>query len=138
MSKQKKNREAFEEKRTHGIQKTRIASVNNYTTQSGNPSSRNIHTEIFDLLGVGEQNAIHQKDLVKLTGLSAREITYSIEYMRRSGKVILSSYNGYFKPDTISEVEAHINRERSRARNILKTLESAEEYKRQNGVADGD
>lgn len=135
MSKQRKSREAFEE-RTHG-QDDKF-NCNNYNTQSGNSSSRKIHTEIFDLIGTGEQNAIHQKELVKLTGLSAREITISIEYLRRSGKVILSSCNGYFKPETLAEVAAHINRERSRASNILKTLETVEEYKRRNEVADGD
>ena len=135
MSKQKKSREAFEE-RTHGQQETGYC--NNYTTQSSNSSRNKIHTEIFDLIGTGEQNAIHQKDLVKLTGLAVRDITYSIEYLRRSGKVILSSCNGYFKPETMAEVNAHINRERSRANNILKTLETVEEYKRRNEVADGD
>ena len=138
MSKQRKSREAFEE-RTHGQQETDYFDCNNYTTQSSNSSSsKKIHTEIFDLLGTGEQNAIHQKDLVKRTGVSARDITLSIEELRRSGKVILSSCNGYFKPETMAEVNAHINRERSRANNILKTLETVEEYKRRNEVADGD
>ena len=130
MSKQRKSREAFEEKRTHGQQETNYFGCNNYNTQSGNSSSRKIHTEIYDLLGTGEQNAKHQKDLVRLTGLSVREITISIEFLRRSGKVILSSCNGYFKPETMEEVNAHICRERSRANNILKTLETVEEYKR--------
>lgn len=134
MSKQRKSREAFEEKRTHGQDDC----FNNYTTQSSNSSRNKIHTEIFDLIGTGEQNAIHQKELVKLTGLAARDITYSIEYLRRSGKVILSSCNGYFKPETMAEVDAHINRERSRANNILKTLGTVEKYKRRNEVAEGD
>lgn len=137
MNKQKKSREAFEE-RTHGQQKTDYFGCNNYSTQSGNSSSRKIHTEIYDLLGTGEQNAIHQKELVNLAGLAVRDITCSIEYLRRSGKVILSSCNGYFKPETMAEVNAHICRERSRANNILKTLETVEEYKRRNEVADGD
>lgn len=129
MSKQRKSREAFEEKRTHGQDDC----YSDYTTQSSNSSSRKIHKEIFNLIGTGEQNAIHQKELVKLTGLSVREITISIEYLRRSGRVILSSCNGYYRPETIAEVDAYINRERSRAKNILETLRTAEEYKRQNG-----
>ncbi len=130
MNKQRKSREAFEEKHTHGKQSTEHFDCNNYTTDKGTLSNKKIHTEIYGLIGTGEQNAIHQKELVKLTGLSVREITISIEYLRRSGKVILSSCNGYFKPETMAEVNAHINRERSRAKNILKTLETVEEYKK--------
>ena len=91
---------------------------------------KRIYTHIYNLLGTGEKNAIHQKELVNMTGLSSREITQCLESARRSGKVIISSHKGYYKPETVAEVDAYIKRENSRARNILKTLRTAEEYKR--------
>ncbi len=86
--------------------------------------------KLINFIGTGEKNAIHSKDLAQLTGTSIRDVSFCIEELRRSGEVILSSVNGYFKPETLEEVNAHINRERSRATNILKTLETVEEYKR--------
>ena len=86
--------------------------------------------DILHYIGVGENNAIHAGELAKLTRAGIREISFCIEELRRNGEVILSSSNGYFKPETMAEVNAHINRERSRASNILKTLKTVEEYKR--------
>ena len=121
MSKQRKSREAFTDEHTHSHSKF---DSDDYNTSSGNLSS------LLELIGTGEQNAIHQGELVRITGMPSREITMQIEQLRRSGAVILSSHNGYFKPETMLELTEYINRERSRARNILKTLRTAEEYRR--------
>lgn len=122
MSKQRKSREAFTDEHAHG--KHGKFDSDNYNTSSGNLSS------LLELIGTGEQNAIHQGELARITGMSSREITMQIEQLRRSGAVILSSHNGYFKPETMLELTEYVNRERSRARNILTTLRTAEEYKR--------
>lgn len=87
-------------------------------------------TDVLQYIGVGEKNAIHAQELASLTKSGVREISFCIEELRRGGEVILSSSSGYFKPETMLEVDAHIHRERSRASNILKTLKTVEEYKR--------
>lgn len=93
--------------------------------------SKKFSSGVLGLIGTGAKNAIHQSEIVKLTGLSSREVTITMESLRRSGEVIISSRWGYYKPETVEELTEYINRERNRARSILKTLQSAVKYKRQ-------
>lgn len=91
--------------------------------------SKRVSSGVLALIGTGAKNAIHQSEIIKLTGLSSREVTIIMENLRRSGEVIISSCQGYYKPETVEELTDYINRERNRAKNILKTLQSAVDYK---------
>ena len=102
-------------------------SEQNYSTAS----SKN--QLIFDLLPVGESNAISSSDLANLAGLpNVRILQEHIARERESGSLILSkSHNGggYFRPSPGTAGEAEIARfiatVRSRALNSLKILRGA-------------
>lgn len=80
---------------------------------------------ILSNIGEGEDNATHLKELVNISGLSERDLRKTIEGLRRTGFVIVSSSNGYYKPSTLTEVRRHIRKESRRAMSIFYTLKSA-------------
>ncbi len=81
-------------------------------------------------IGSGEACAKSSKELQALTGLSERDLRKSIEALRRQGCVILSSTQGYYYPETLSEIRQHIQKESRRARSIEITLISAKELEK--------
>ena len=80
---------------------------------------------ILQLIGIGEENAIHLCELIKHTKLHNRELRKCIEQLRRSGFVIISNPSGYFKPGTPAELERYIKQETHRAKSIFYTLKNA-------------
>lgn len=83
------------------------------------------HQTILGLISTGENNAIHLCELVSLTKMKNREVRKCIEQLKRNGEVIVSSVNGYFKPETVTELKKYINQETHRAKSIFYTLKSA-------------
>ena len=88
---------------------------------------------ILQLIGNGEDNAVHLSELIKHTGLHNREVRKCIEHLRRSGAVIISSSKGYFKPRTKDELKKYIHQETRRAKSIFFTLKSAIKYRKRLG-----
>ena len=86
---------------------------------------------ILQLIGNGEDNAVHLSELIKHTGLHNREVRKCIEQLRRSGEVIISSTNGYFRPETPAELKRYINQETHRAKSIFYTLKNARQMMKQ-------
>ena len=86
---------------------------------------------ILQLIGTGEENAIHLCELIKHTKLHNRELRKCIEQLRRSGFVIISNPSGYFKPNTFIELERYINQETHRAKSIFYTLKNARQMMKQ-------
>ena len=86
---------------------------------------------IFDLLPVGERNAISTPDLLAATGCgSVRELQSRISEERAIGNLILSrGAGGYFRPSPGIEGKQEINRYvatlHARAVNTLRTLQTA-------------
>ena len=80
---------------------------------------------ILQLIGKGEENAIHLGELIKHTDLHDRDVRRCIEQLRRSGEVIISSASGYFRPETPAELKRYINQETHRAKSIFYTLKNA-------------
>ena len=83
---------------------------------------------LISVIGTGEQNAIHLKEIIKLTKISNRLVRKYIEDLRRSGAVIIANDNGYFFPGTDAEIKKYIKQEESRAKSIFFTLKSARRY----------
>ena len=81
-------------------------------------------------IGTGETNATPAEILQRLTGLDDRSLRVCVEQLRRSGCVVCSDENGYFKPATIEEVQRYIKKESRRAQSILCTLESAKQLEK--------
>ena len=89
--------------------------------------SKEIEKIIISSLSRGEDSAIMCPELCKITGLNEREVRLFISSMRLHGVIICSSSKGYFFPDNITELEAFIMQEKSRARSINKCLKPAED-----------
>ena len=80
---------------------------------------------ILPYIGIGSQNAISRRELIRVSGIPDRAMRFEIEALRRSGCVILSDNNGYFLPSDEHEIEAYIRREESRAKSTFLTLKAA-------------
>lgn len=103
----------------------------NNTTKNKPLSTIEPYQTILQLIGNGEDNAVHLSELIKHTGLHNREVRKCIEQLRRSGEVIISSTNGYFRPESPAELKKYINQETHRAKSIFYTLKNARQMMRQ-------
>ncbi len=101
---------------------------------SGNPYQKS-NTErgggqaggIAALLLAGSGNGLHLQDLVRLTGLTEREVRLQIHAERRQGVPILSdNASGYFLPGSQQEREACVRSLRHRAKEILAAARAIE------------
>ena len=94
----------------------------NYTTtQSGGQGT------ISRLLMEGANNGLHLQDLVRLTGLTEREVRLQIHAERRQGVPILSdNASGYFLPGSQQERGACVQSLRHRAKEILAAAAAVE------------
>ena len=94
-----------------------------YTTaQSGGQGT------ISRLLLAGSGNGLHLQDLVRLTGLTEREVRLQIHAERRQGVPILSdNASGYFLPGSQQERGACVQSLRHRAKEILAAAAAIEE-----------
>lgn len=81
---------------------------------------------ITEFIPTGEGNAISLAELCRITGMENRTLRAAIERERQNGAVICSSVNGYFFPDTLSELQEYVHRERSRSCSITRSLRAAE------------
>lgn len=107
------------------------ASQSNNTTETPDLSSFEPYCTILDMLKTGERNAVHLKSIMKKTELKNRGVRKCIEHLRRSGTVIISNKNGYFKPETPEELQKYINQEEHRAKSVFYTLKNARQLMKQ-------
>lgn len=103
----------------------------NNTTETPDLSSFEPYRTILDMLKTGEKNAVHLKSIMKKTELKNRGVRKCIEHLRRSGTVIISNKNGYFKPETPDELQKYINQEEHRAKSVFYTLKNARQLMKQ-------
>lgn len=106
---------------------------------TANDTPRQPHGKIFDLLPVGEENALPARDLATVTGLSPRGLRRAIDAERERGLPVLASDSGYYRPaegpEGVRELRAFLRRQDCRMRSnrrvvaplrrMLKTLERA-------------
>lgn len=98
-------------------------------------NSKNSFDCLTAFIGLGRENAIHLRELIRLTGMADRELRKFIEYARRSGICIASGNEGYFFPATLEEVRRFRMREEHRAKSIFYTLRAARELEKRLTVA---
>lgn len=99
------------------------ASILNDNTRRGGGQAGGIAS----LLMTGSENGLHLRDLVRLTGLTEREVRLQIHAERRQGVPILSdNASGYFLPGSQQECEACVQSLRHRAKEILAAAEAIE------------
>jgi biotin operon repressor len=79
--------------------------------------------DIMQFIPQGEANAISRKNLTALTGLSDRVVRERIEQARHNGEIICAAtHGGYFRPDTIDDIERAYWQDYTRAKAILHRL----------------
>ena len=83
---------------------------------------------ILSAIGEGQENAVHLSELIRISGMTDRELRKTIEYLRRQGIVILSGNSGYYFPADEAELKAFVRREEHRERSIIVTLRPAKRY----------
>lgn len=69
-----------------------------------------IEKALVSIIGHGEGNAITQKEITRIIGLSDRDTRAIIERLRAGGMVICSSNAGRFFPENIEELDSYIRR----------------------------
>lgn len=83
--------------------------------------------KIADLLSYGQENGLHLRDLVKLTGWPEREVRAQIHRERRKHIPILSNNrDGYYLPGDEQERAACVYSMRHRAAEILAAAKAIE------------
>lgn len=83
-------------------------------------------TRVSDVLPRGEENAVQLRQLALILNIPGRTVRRMIEQERRAGVLICSGENGYFLAASTYEAERFIRSMRSRAAEILKTVEAVE------------
>ena len=86
------------------------------------------YRRILSAIGEGQENAVHLSELIRISGITDRELRKTIEYIRRQGIVILSGNSGYYFPADEAELKAFVRREEHRAKSIIVTLRPAKRY----------
>lgn len=85
------------------------------------------HGPISRFLAAGQENGLHLRDLVSLTGLTEREVRQQIHIERRRHVPILSNNrDGYFLPGSSQERAACVRSLRHRAAEILAAARAIE------------
>ena len=78
-----------------------------------------IEEKLLSVIGKGEENAIKQEEITRLTGLSARDTRAIIERLRAGGMVICSSNAGRFFPENIEELDSYVKRIQASGKGVL-------------------
>lgn len=84
--------------------------------------------KLTDILPVGAENAITSKDLAKIYGCHERDITKSINALRKNGVLICSNGSGFFLPKNDDDIKNFIRQMRCRIADMKKALKPAEDY----------
>ena len=84
--------------------------------------------KIIDCLSVGAENAVTGKELANMLNCHERDITMSINALRKSGVLICSNGSGFFLPKGDEDIKNFIRQMRSRITDMEKALKPAEDY----------
>ena len=128
MSNDEKRAMCYADQSTHIATDVFEKQIQLHTNMNNDNLSTDMCTKILSCIGAGEENAVHLCDLMKITGLDNRELRKHIETIRRSGAVIISNQNGYFRPLRQHEVHKYVKQETSRAKSIFYTLKAARDW----------
>lgn len=106
-----------------------IAGAMHITMELYHDSGRKDKSMVYEVLEIGERNALSPDYLRVTLGLTSnRAVQKQIEHERRQGKVILSSTQspgGYFLPETKQEIRRFIRTLESSGNKTLDALDGA-------------
>ena len=81
---------------------------------------------LLEFIPFGSKNAIKREELVRLSGMSDREMRRCIEELRKETPIVnLQNGRGYFRPETEEELVHYVTQEKARAMTILRNLKAA-------------
>ena len=83
---------------------------------------------LIDCLSTGEENAVTCTTLAKILGCNEREITISINALRKQGAFICSGNNGFWLPANDEDIKYFVRQMRGRITDMEKALKPAEDY----------
>lgn len=83
------------------------------------------YQRLMSMIPVGEQAAVHMKDLAIQFGTSERELRKHILEARKAGLLIVSSVRGYFQPETQNELKRYCDSRRSAALSTFSSTKTA-------------
>lgn len=81
--------------------------------------------DIYNVLGIGEDNALHMQEIADLYDVEPDVIKREIR-KERAEHVILSSKNGYYKPANKQEIERFYYKMLKQARTHFNSIKTAE------------
>ena len=84
---------------------------------------------LTDYLSVGEENAITAKDLAKYLGWTERDITITVNALRKQGTLICSNtQSGFWLPADDRDIEQFVRGMQGRIKDMQKAMKPAIEY----------
>ena len=83
---------------------------------------------ITDHLSVGKENAVTGKKLAEMLGCHERDITLSVNALRKSGVLICSNRSGFFLPENDEDIKSFIRQMHGRITDMEKAVKPAEDY----------
>ena len=89
---------------------------------------------LTDYLSVGEQNAITAKDLARLLGWNERDVTITVNALRKQGELICSnSQSGFWLPADDKDIKSFVRQMNGRIKDMQKAMKPAVEYLKNGG-----
>ncbi len=89
--------------------------------------------KLTDYLSVGEENAITAKDLAKYLGWNERDVTITVNALRKQGEFICSGANGFWLPADDRDIEQFVRQMQGRIKDMQKAMKPAIEYLKNGG-----
>lgn len=89
---------------------------------------------LTDYLSVGEDNAITAKSLARLLGWNERDITNTVNALRKKGEFICSNtQSGFWLPADDEDIKGFVRQMRSRIVDMEKAMKPAVDYLKNGG-----
>ena len=89
---------------------------------------------LTDYLSVGEQNAITAKDLARLLGWNERDVTITVNALRKQGELICSNTQSVFwLPADDEDIKSFVRQMNGRIKDMQKAMKPAVEYLKNGG-----
>ncbi len=86
------------------------------------------NTILIDYLSHGEENAYTARDLARLLGWRERDVTRSINALRKRGTIICSSVNGFFLPADDADISHFVRNMKGRIKDVEMAMKPALDY----------
>jgi len=90
--------------------------------------STETQSPLLGIIPTGRENAQKGHEFASLLGWELREVTKTIQQLRRAGYLICASRHGYFLPDNDEDIEKFANFLSGRAVETQKTLQVFTDY----------